>query len=134
MRSIATLSLCALLAASPVLAQDPSSDEQWARVVRDTGHGFTHFVDMRSIRAGNGQRLAWVKDVPTERRNGIREYRSLIAFNCREPAMRVMQTVTHFEDGTTRAAVGEMGWVMVLHEFQDTSDAVHRAVCRARVR
>lgn len=85
------LPLCALLAASPVLAQDASPEERWVQVVPDTGLGVTHFIDMRSIRAGSGQRLAWVKDVPTEGRNGIREFRALVAFNCRELAIRMLQ-------------------------------------------
>ena len=128
------LPLCGLLAASPVLAQNPSSDERWVQVVPDTGLGISHHVDMRSIRAGNGYRLAWVKDVSTEPRNGVREHRALYEFNCREPAMRMLQSVIYFRDGTTQTSVGTIGWVTVLYEFQDTSDAVHRAVCRARVR
>lgn len=128
------LPLCALLAASPVLAQDPSSDEQWVQVVPDTGLGVTHYIDMRSIRAGSGHRLAWVKDVPTVPRNGVREYRSLFEANCQEPAMRMLQTVTHFQDGTTQTAVGQIGWLRLDSEFQDASDTIHRAVCRASVR
>lgn len=124
----------ALLAAAPVLAQDNSSDERWVRVVRDTGRGVTHFVDMRSIRAGNGHRLAWVKDVPTELRNGVREYRSLIEFNCQDPSMRVLQTVTYFQDRTTQSAVGQIGWIRVIPDFEDASDVIHRRVCRAAVR
>lgn len=60
------LPICGLLAASPVIAQNPSPEEQWVQVVRDTGLGVTHYVDIRSIRAGNGFRQAWVKDVPTK--------------------------------------------------------------------
>lgn len=128
------LPLSAVLAAAPVLAQDVSSDERWVRVVRDTGRGVAHFVDMRSITAGSGHRLAWVKDVPTEPRNGVREYRSLVEFNCQDPSMRVLQIVTYFRDGTTQAAVGQIGWIRVIYEFEDTSDAIHRRVCRAPVR
>lgn len=45
------LPLYALLAASPVIGQHTSPDQQWVQVAPDTGRGFMHFVDMRSIRA-----------------------------------------------------------------------------------
>lgn len=128
------LPLCGLLAASPVLAQDASPEERWIQVAPDSGLGVSHFIDMRSITAGSGHRLAWVKDVPTELRNGVREYRSLVEFNCQDPSLRVLQIVTYFQDGTTQAAVGQIGWIRVIYEFEDTSDAIHRRVCRAPVR
>lgn len=127
------LPICGLLAASPVIAQNPSPEEQWVQVVRDTGLGVTHYVDMRSIRAGNGFRQAWVKDVPTVGRNGVREYRALYEFNCREPAMRMLQFITYMGDGTTQAAVGTVGWIRVFLDSEDTSDVVHRTVCRSVV-
>lgn len=89
---------------------------------------------MRSIRTGNGYRQVWVKDVPTEPRNGVREMRALYEFNCRQPAMRMLQSVTYFHDGRSQATVGQDGWLEVTSEFQDATDTIHRAVCRAAVR
>lgn len=126
--------LCAFLAS--VAAQAADDDEQWVELARDSDAGVVSYYDARSVRTEGGYRQVWARDRYSDENRDVREVRALYEVDCSEPAIRLVQSLTYLRNGRVQEVEGVETWKSIIDwgSDYDPSGALHRAVCRARVR
>ncbi|MCR9178891.1 MAG: hypothetical protein NXH71_01475 [Erythrobacteraceae bacterium] len=104
------------------------------RIKTENDGDTTTFVDLKSIRAGNGYRQAWVKEVFKANPNAIKEIRVQYEVDCKDPAVRVLGSRVNLQNGLAEER-GDIGkWINVLPDDESGVRALFGAVCGARVR
>lgn len=122
----------ALFAASAALAQGGDAPN-WMRVQTGNEPDFVTYIDLNSIRAGNGYRHVWVKEVPRTSHHGVSETKMLYEVDCKNPAMRILQSRAYLKGGTVEELGGDDIWASVLPEDRDGLWSLHRAVCGRKI-
>lgn len=133
MKRTLLLPLCALIASSAVWAQQDRNAPNWVRVKTENDGDTSTYVDMKSIRAGNGYRLAWVKEVFKANPNAIKEIRVQYEVDCKDPGYRILRSRVHLQDGSIKKRDDIETWINVLAGDESGVKALHVAVCGARV-
>lgn len=137
MKSFALLTASALvgtsLTSSVVLAQQARDAPNWARIQTENEQEAVTYVDLKSIRAGNGYRHVWVKEIFKADRNAVSEIRAQYEVDCKDPSVRVLRSRTHQRNGSIMVRDEIEKWVVVLSDDESGVKALHRAVCNARV-
>lgn len=134
MKSTLLLSLCALIASSIVSAKQDRDAPNWVRIQTENDGDTTTFVDLKSIRAGNGYRQAWVKEVFKANPNAIKEIRVQYEVDCSDPGLRILRNRVNLQSGLAEERGDIEKWINVLPDDESGVKALHRAVCDARVR
>ena len=104
------------------------------RIQTDNHDDSSTYVDLKSIRAGNGYRQAWAKQVFKPNSNAIKEIRVQYELDCTDPAYRILRSRVYQKDGSVEDQASYEGWVYVLPDDTGGLKALHDAVCGARVR
>lgn len=128
------LPLYALLAS--VAAQAVDDFEQWVEFGRDSEAGVVSSYDARSVRMEGDYRQVWARDRYGDENRDVREVRALYEVDCAEPAIRLVQSLTYLRNGRVQEGDGVDSWMNIIDwgRDYDPSGALHRAVCRARMR
>lgn len=122
------------LAASPVHAEQDRDAPNWVRIPTENDQEAITFVDLNSIRAGNGYRLASVKEVFRPNPNAVREIRAQYEVDCKEPSVRTLSSRILLHDGAGEERGGPENWINVLPDDESGVKSLHKAICAARVR
>lgn len=128
------LPLCAFLAS--VAAQAADDVEQWVEFGRDSEAGVVSSYDAGSVRTEGDNRQVWARDRYGDENRDVREVRALYEVDCAEPAIRLVQSLTYLRNGRVQEVEGVETWKSIIDwgRDYDPSGALHRAVCRARMR
>lgn len=122
------------LAAAPVLAEQGRDTPNWVRVRTGSEQYSTTFVDLNSIRTGNGYRLAAVKEVFKASPNAVSEIHAQYEVDCKEPSVRILSSRFLLEGGAMQERGGPENWINVLPDDASGVKALHKTICAARVR
>lgn len=128
------LPVYALLASSVALAQPGRDEPNWARIKTENDSNTATFVDLKSIRAGNGYRLAWVREVFKANPNGISEIRVQYEVDCKAPSVSVLRSRVYLKDGSIKETFKEESRSYIYPDDTGGLKALQVAVCGARVR
>ncbi len=128
------LPVYALLASSVALAQPGRDEPNWVRIQTENDGDTTTFVDLKSIRAGNGYRLAWVREVFKANPNGISEIRVQYEVDCKAPSVSVLRSRVYLKDGSIKETFKEESRSYIYPDDTGGLKALQVAVCSARVR
>ena len=133
MKPMLLLSLYALLGSTGALAQHYRDAPNWVRIKTENDGDTTTFVDLKSIRAGNGYRLVWVKEVFKANPNGIKEIRVQYEVDCRDPSVSVLRSRVYLKDGSMKETFKEESRSYIYPDDTGGLKTLHVAVCGARV-
>ena len=122
-----------LLASSVASAQQHRDAPNWVRIKTENDSDTTTFVDLKSIRAGNGYRLVWVKEVFKANPNGVSEIRVQYEVDCKDPGYRILRSRTRLRNGSVQDRSDDGGWFNILSDETGGLKALQVAVCGARV-
>jgi hypothetical protein len=134
MKPTLLLPIFALIASSAASAQQDRDAPNWVRIKTENDGDTTTFVDLKSIRAGNGYRLAWVKEVFNANPNAIKEIRVQYEVDCRDPSVSVLKSRVYLKDGSMKETFKEESRSYIYPDDAGGLKALHTAVCGARVR
>ena len=123
-----------LLASSAASAQQGRDSPQWVVVQTESDRFATTFVDLNSIRTGNGYRLASVKEVFKASPNAVSEIHAQYEVDCKDPSVRILSSRILLEGGVVKERGGTENWIAVLPDDESGVKALHNAICTARVR
>ena len=122
------------LAASTVHAEQDRDTPSWVRVQTENGQNAISFVDLNSIRTGNGYRLASVKEVFKASPNAVSEIHAQYEVDCKDPSVRILSSRILLQDGAVEERGGPENWINVLPDDESGVKSLHNAICAARVR
>lgn len=128
------LSSLALISSSAVSAQQDRDAPNWVRIKTENDGDTTTFVDLKSIRAGNGYRLVWVKEIFKANPNAIKEIRVQYEVDCRDPSVSALKSRVYLKDGSMKETFKEESRSYIYPGDTGGLKALHTAVCGARVR
>ena len=134
MKPMLLLSFCALLGSTGALAQQERDALEWVSIKTENDSDTSAFVDVKSIRAGNGYRQVWAKQVFKPNPNAIKEIRVQYELDCKDPAYRILRSRVYQKDGSVEDQASYEGWVYVLPDDTGGLKALHIAVCGAKIR
>jgi hypothetical protein len=134
MKHILLLPVCALIGSSGALAQQDRDAPNWVRIKTENEGNTSTFVDLKSIRSGNGYRQAWAKEVFKANGSAIKEIRVQYEFDCKYPALRILGSRVQLQNGSVEDQALHEGWLNILPDDTSGLKALHVAVCGARVR
>ena len=134
MKSMLLLPFCALIGSSVVSAQPGRDAPNWVRIQTENDGDTTTFVDLKSIRAGNGYRLAWVKEVFKANPNAIKEIRVQYEVDCKDPSVSVLKSRVYLKDGSIKDTFKEESRSYIFSEDTGGLKTLHVTVCGARAR
>jgi len=125
--------LCAFLASGMTQAAD--REERWVEFAWDQERGMVSYYDAGSVREVDGYRQVWARDRHSGENRDVREVRALYEVDCGEPAIRLVQSLTHLRNGRVQEVEGVETWMRIIDWGRDDpAIALHRAVCRAPTR
>lgn len=122
------------LATSPAHAEQERDSPNWVRIRTGSEQYSTTFVDLKSIRTGNGYRLAVVKEVFKASPNAVSEIHAQYEVDCKEPSVRILSSRLLLQGGAVQERGGPENWIAVLPDDESGVKSLHNAVCAARVR
>ena len=128
------IAACALLASSVAFAQRDRDAPSWVRIQTDNEQAAVTYVDLKSIRVGNGYRLAAVKEVFKANPKAVREIHAQYEVDCKDPSVRILSSRVHLQGGAVEERGGPEPWINVPPDDQSGLKSLHRAICAARVR
>lgn len=128
------LPVCALIGSSVVSAQQDRDAPNWVRVQTENDGDTMTFVDLKSIRAGNGYRQAGAKQVFKPNPNALKEIQVQYELDCRGGALRILRSRVYQKDGSVEDQALDEGWLNVLPDDTSGLKALHIAVCGAKIR
>lgn len=134
MKLSALVAACALLGSSAAFAQQERDAPNWVRIPTENGQEAITYVDLKSIRAGNGYRLASVKEVFKANPNAVREIHAQYEVDCKNPSVRILSSRILFHEGAVKERGGPENWVNVLPDDGSGVKALHKTICATRVR
>jgi hypothetical protein len=115
------------------LAQQDRDAPNWVRIKTENDGNTSTFVDLKSIRSGNGYRQAWVKEVFKAYPNAVKEIGVQYEFDCKDPALRILRSRVHLQNGAVEDQALHEGWLNILPDDISGHKALHVAVCGAKV-
>lgn len=133
MKPVQLLPIFALIASSAVSAQQDRDAPNWVRIKTENDADTTTFVDLKSIRAGNGYRLVWVKEVFKANPNGIKEIRVQYEVDCKDASVSVLKSRVYLKDGSMKETFKEESRSYIYPDDTGGLKTLHVAVCGARV-
>ncbi len=134
MKPTLLLPIFALLASSVASAQPHRDAPNWVRIQTENDGNTSTFVDVKSIRAGNGYRLAWVKEVFKTNPNSIKEIRVQYEVDCKDPSVSVLRSRVYLKDGSIKDTFKEESRSYIFPDDTGGLKTLHVTVCGARVR
>lgn len=133
MKPTLLLPIFALIASSAVSAQQGRDAPNWVRIKTENDGDTMTFMDLKSIRAGNGYRLVWVKEVFWANRNGVSEIRVQYEVDCRDPSARILKSRMYLKDGSIEETFKVESRSYIYPDDTGGLKALQVAVCGARV-
>jgi hypothetical protein len=133
-KSLTLLAALALLSPSLAVAQQDRDTPSWVRIHTRNEPDVQTYVDLKSIRSGNGYRQVWVKDVFAMHRNKVREVRVQYEADCKEASVRVLQSRIYLQDGSKLDRNESENWLSILPDDGGGLKALYDAVCGAKLR
>jgi hypothetical protein len=132
MKYLRLFTACTLLASSGAVAQQDRDAPNWVRIeTANEQHALT-YIDLKSIRTGNGYRLAWAKEVFEDNPKTVREIHAQYEVDCKDPSARIVRSRIHLQGGMVEER-GDIGnWINVLPDDRSGLRALHRAICGIR--
>lgn len=134
MKPMLLLSFCARLGSTGALAQQERDAPEWVSIKTENDGDTSAFVDVKSIRAGNGYRQAWAREVFKPNPNAIKEIQVQQEMDCRDWALRILRSRVYQRDGSVEDQALDDGWFYVLADDTSGLKALHISVCSARIR
>lgn len=128
------LPIFALIASSAAGAQQDRDALNWVRIKTENDGDTTTFVDVKSIRAGNGYRLVWVKEVFKANPNGVSEIRVQYEVDCKDPGYRILRSRARLRNGSVEDRSEGGSWFNILPDDTGGVKSLQVAVCGATVR
>jgi hypothetical protein len=92
MKLSALIAACALLASSVAFAEQDRDAPNWARIKTENEQEAVTYLDLKSIRAGNGYRHASVREVFKANPNAVREIHAQYEADCKDPSVRILRS------------------------------------------
>jgi len=108
----------ALIASSPILAQQDRDAPNWVQIQTENRQDSMTYIDLKSIRAANGYRLASVKEVFKASPNAIREIHAQYEVDCSDPSVRILTSRFLLLGGAVQERGGAEDWINVLPDDQ----------------